>query len=92
MNFTLLEVLYIYCQHLLQLGCGSTVIDMGSLHSCFPSSANLIWIKNGHPISFMERTVAPCWGITIKPAGSRLTHQIFLIRFETTELDCTGSA
>ena len=48
-------------QRLLQLGCGSTVTEMGSVHSCFPSSTNLIWIKNGHLISFMESTVAPCW-------------------------------
>lgn len=48
-------------QHLLQLGCGSTVIEMGSVHSCFPSSTNLIWVKNGHLISFMESTVAPWW-------------------------------
>lgn len=42
---------------------------------CFPSSTNLIWIENGHLISFEESTVAPCWflGTTIKPAGSRLT-------------------
>lgn len=42
---------------------------------CFSSSTNLIWIENGHLISFEESTVAPCWllGTTIKPAGSRLT-------------------
>lgn len=48
-------------QHLLQLGCGSTVIEVGSVYSCFPSSTGLIWINNGHLISFTESTVAPCW-------------------------------
>lgn len=37
-------------QHLLQLGCGSRVFEMESVHCCFPSSTNLIWIKNGHLI------------------------------------------
>lgn len=48
-------------QHLLQLGCGSTCIAMGSAHSCFPSSTNFIWTKNGHLISFIESAVASCW-------------------------------
>lgn len=80
MNNTLLEVCLLHeeiFQHLLQLGYGSTAMEIRSVHSCFPSSTNLIWIENGYLISFEDGTVVPCWllGATIKSAGSRLTHQ-----------------
>lgn len=79
-NNPLLEVCLLHKEifhRLLQLFYGSTVTEMGSVYSCFPSSTNLVWIENGHLISFEQSTLAPCWllGTTIKPAGSRLTNQ-----------------
>lgn len=80
MNNTLLEMQLLHKDifwHLLQLCYGSTVIEMESVHSCLPSSTNLIWIENGYLISFEQTTGTPCslLGTTIKPAGSRLTNQ-----------------
>lgn len=65
-------------QHLQQFCHGSPVIETRSVHSCFPSSTDLVWTENGYLFSFEQSTLlALCWllGTTIKPDGSRLTNQ-----------------